>query len=53
MKLKKKSQLLESTLGKVVLALIIIIIAIGIVIYFRKGAGGVLSGLVDKLRFGG
>ena len=32
---------------------IIIIVAIGIVMYFRRGTGGVLSNLMEKLRFGG
>ena len=53
MNLKKKSQLMESNLGKMVIAVIIIIVAIGIVMYFRRGTGGVLSNLLEKLRFGG
>lgn len=52
MKTNKKA-MLESTLGKVVLAVIVLVVLIGLVMVFSGKLQGIWRGLARVLRFGG
>lgn len=52
MKLGKKG-LLETTLGKVVLSVIVLVLIIGLVMVFSEKLNTVWRGLARMLRFGG
>ncbi len=52
MKIHKKA-ILESTLGKVVLMLVVIIVIIGLVLLFTGRLHGIWEGFMKVFRFGG